>query len=73
MLDAEAGSLDRWFLGSEQRAIAADPAPPSEWPNVPGEDVDFFYFPMIEEEFGTPVLGAADMFVMFDDRPEVRA
>jgi alpha-glucoside transport system substrate-binding protein len=46
---------------------------PAEWPNKPGEDVAFFYFPMIEEEFGSPVLGAADMFVMFNDRPEVRA
>ena len=46
---------------------------PAEWPNQPGEDVGFFYFPPIEEEFGSPVLGAADMFVMFNDRPEVRA
>ena len=62
------------FWGENRDFIAANPtAPPSEWPNVPGEDVDFFYFPMIEEEFGTPVLGAADMFVMFADRPEVRA
>ena len=34
---------------------------------------EFFYFPGIEEEFGSPVLGASDMFVMFNDRPEVRA
>ncbi len=46
---------------------------PAEWPNQPGEDVGFFYFPPIDEEFGNPVLGAADMFVMFEDRPEVRA
>jgi alpha-glucoside transport system substrate-binding protein len=46
---------------------------PTEWPNKPGENVGFFYFPPIEEEFGSPVLGAADMFVMFNDRPEVRA
>ncbi|HKX74554.1 MAG TPA: ABC transporter substrate-binding protein [Acidimicrobiia bacterium] len=46
---------------------------PAEWPNQPGEDVSFFYFPPIEEEYGNPVLGAGDMFVMFDDRPEVRA
>lgn len=38
-----------------------------------GEDSAFFYFPAIEEEFGRPVLGAGDQFVMFDDRPEVRA
>ena len=49
------------------------PLPVDQWVNVPGEDAGFFYFPMIEEEFGTPVLGAADMFVMFEDRPEVRA
>jgi len=62
------------FWGENRDFIAENPeAPQSEWPNVPGEDVDFFYFPMIEEEFGTPVLGAADMFVMFEDRPEVRA
>lgn len=62
------------FWGANRDFIAENPdAPASEWPNVPGEDVDFFYFPTIEEEFGTPVLGAADMFVMFEDRPEVRA
>lgn len=36
-------------------------------------DVDFFYFPPIIAEQGSPVLGAADMFLMFNDRPEVRA
>lgn len=36
-------------------------------------DVDFFYFPPIKAEQGSPVLGAADMFMMFNDRPEVRA
>ena len=46
---------------------------PADWPNKPGEDVGFFYFPTIEEEFGQPVLGGGDMFVMFNDRPEVRA
>ncbi len=62
------------FWGENRDFIAANPsAPAADWPNVPGEDVDFFYFPQIEEEFGTPVLGAADMFVMFADRPEVRA
>ncbi len=49
------------------------PNDPTQWPNKPGEDIGFFYFPPIEEEFGKPVLGAADMFVMFNDRPEVRA
>ena len=38
-----------------------------------GEDSAFFYFPSIEEEFGRPALGAGDQFVMFNDRPEVRA
>ncbi|MGB7860794.1 MAG: ABC transporter substrate-binding protein [Acidimicrobiia bacterium] len=62
------------FWGENRDAIADDPAlPMEEWPNVPGEDVGFFYFPQIEAEFGTPVLGAADMFVMYNDRPEVRA
>jgi alpha-glucoside transport system substrate-binding protein len=62
------------FWGANRDAIADDPAlPADQWPNVPGEDVGFFYFPPIEEEFGKPVLGAADMFVMFNDRDEVRA
>ncbi|MGH2734255.1 MAG: ABC transporter substrate-binding protein [Actinomycetota bacterium] len=39
----------------------------------PGVDSSFFYMPPIEEEYGRPVLGGGDMFVMFDDRPEVRA
>ena len=39
----------------------------------PGEDSAFFYLPPIDEEFGSPVLGGGDQFVMFDDRPEVRA
>jgi len=49
------------------------PDDPSAWPNKPGETVGFFYFPQIDEEFGEPVLGGGDMFVMFNDRPEVRA
>ncbi|MGH2428532.1 MAG: ABC transporter substrate-binding protein [Candidatus Limnocylindria bacterium] len=40
---------------------------------TPGEDSSFFYLPPIDEEFGRPVLGGGDMFVAFDDRPEVRA
>lgn len=39
----------------------------------PGTDARFFVLPPIDEEFGTPVLGAADQFVMFEDRDEVRA
>lgn len=48
---------------------------PSFWPEgtAAGVDSSFFYFPPIEEEFGSPVLGGGDQFVMFDDRPEVRA
>jgi alpha-glucoside transport system substrate-binding protein len=55
---------------------------PSFWPKdeateeplfEPGVDSSFFYFPPIEPEFGNPVLGGGDMFVMFNDRPEVRA
>jgi alpha-glucoside transport system substrate-binding protein len=62
------------FWGANRDALADDPnLPPDQWPNRPEADVDFFYFPGIEEEFGTPVLGAADMFVMYNDRPEVRA
>lgn len=40
---------------------------------IAGEDFDFFPFPSIEEEFGTPVLGAADMISMMNDTPEARA
>jgi alpha-glucoside transport system substrate-binding protein len=62
------------FWGANRDFVADNPdAPSSEWPNVPGEDADFFYFPMIEEEFGTPALGSGDMWVMFNDRPEVQA
>ncbi len=39
----------------------------------PGVDSSFFYLPPIESEFGSPVLGGGDQFVMFNDRPEVRA
>lgn len=48
---------------------------PEFWPEgtEAGVDSSFFYFPPIEEEFGSPVLGAGDQMVMFEDRPEVRA
>jgi alpha-glucoside transport system substrate-binding protein len=39
----------------------------------PGVDSAFFYFPPVEAEYGSPVLGSADQFMMFNDRPEVRA
>jgi alpha-glucoside transport system substrate-binding protein len=48
---------------------------PDFWPEgtEAGVDSSFFFFPPIEEEFGNPVLGAGDQWMMFDDRPEVRA
>jgi alpha-glucoside transport system substrate-binding protein len=41
--------------------------------NVPGVDSSFFYVPPIDEAQGRPALGAGDMFMMFNDRDEVRA
>jgi len=38
-----------------------------------GVDSSFFYFPAIDPQYGNPVLGGSDMFVVFQDRPEVRA
>lgn len=40
---------------------------------VAGEDYNFFPFPSIDAEYGTPVLGAADMISMLNDTPEARA
>jgi len=40
---------------------------------VAGEDYDFFYLPGVDPAYGSPVLGAGDIYAMFDDRPEVRA
>jgi alpha-glucoside transport system substrate-binding protein len=40
---------------------------------VTGEDFDFFLFPMIDEEFGNPGLGSADLFVAFNDNENIRA
>jgi len=40
---------------------------------IPGEDFDFFPLPPIDPELGTPALGAADMFAMFNDTPEARS
>lgn len=39
----------------------------------PGVDYDFFYLPPIDPAYGKPVLGAGDIYAMFNDRPEVRA
>jgi alpha-glucoside transport system substrate-binding protein len=38
-----------------------------------GVDYDFFYLPPINVEYGKPVMGAGDIYAMFNDRPEVRA
>lgn len=48
---------------------------PDFWPEgtVAGEDSRFFYFPPIDEEFGNPVLGGSDMFLLFNDKPAARA
>ncbi|MCP4304994.1 MAG: carbohydrate ABC transporter substrate-binding protein [bacterium] len=48
---------------------------PGFWPEgtEAGVDSSFFYFPEIEAEYGSPVLGGGDQFMMFNDRPEVRA
>ncbi|MGB3346155.1 MAG: ABC transporter substrate-binding protein [Candidatus Humimicrobiia bacterium] len=35
-------------------------------------DYDFFPFPPIDLAYGTPVLGGADLIVMFNDTPEAR-
>lgn len=48
---------------------------PDFWPEGKEPDVDsrFFYFPGIDSQYGNPVLGGSDQFIMFRDRPEVRA
>ena len=40
---------------------------------VAGVDYDFFYLPGVDPAYGSPVLGAGDIYAMFKDRPEVRA
>jgi alpha-glucoside transport system substrate-binding protein len=40
---------------------------------VAGEDYNFFVFPAINEEAGSPLLVAGDMFGMFNDTPQARA
>jgi alpha-glucoside transport system substrate-binding protein len=57
-----------WF--HKQAAWIPDFWPEGKEPNV---DSRFFYFPAIDEQYGNPVLGGSDQFVMFNDRPEVRA
>jgi len=38
----------------------------------PEGDVNYFYLPPIDPKYGKPVLVAGDLFVPFNDRPEVR-
>lgn len=40
--------------------------------DVAAEDYDFFALPPINEAYGTPMLGSADLVVMFNDTPEAR-
>ena len=54
-----AGCRSRQHGSPDSGARTRTSRDPAEWPNQPGEDVGFFYFPTIEEEFGSPVLGAA--------------
>ena len=39
----------------------------------PDGDLNYFYLPPIDEEYGRPVLTSGDVYTMFNDRPEVRA
>ena len=79
-------AINATFVGDTQTPMFAEGGPqcwmhkqaawiPEFWPEgtEAGADSSFFYFPPIEEEFGSPVLGAGDQMVMFNDRPEVRA
>jgi len=46
---------------------------PDEVQNNLDEEVGVFGLPSIDPEWGTPVLGGGDQFVMFNDRPAVRS
>ena len=37
-----------------------------------GEDFSFFLFPPISEEIGAPVVGGGGLWIVYNDRPEVR-
>ena len=39
----------------------------------PGEDLNFFIFPQVDAQFGTPVVGGGDVAIAFKDSPAVRA
>ncbi len=47
---------------------------PGQFPEdaVYGQDHDFFMLPAIDEAYGEPLLGAGELYAMFNDRPEVR-
>jgi alpha-glucoside transport system substrate-binding protein len=79
-------AINATFVGDTQTPMFTEGGPecwmhkqaawiPEFWPEgtEAGVDSSFFYFPAIEEEFGNPVLGGGDQWMMFDDRPEVRA
>jgi alpha-glucoside transport system substrate-binding protein len=79
-------AINATFVGDTQTPMFSEGGPecwfhkqaawiPGFWPEgtEAGVDSSFFYFPPIEEEFGSPVLGSGDQWMMFDDRPEVRA
>lgn len=38
----------------------------------PEGDLNYFYFPAIDEMYGNPVLTGGDVYSMYNDRPEVR-
>ena len=44
--------------------------------NIPdmscGEDFSFFLLPAVNEEWGRPIVGGGGMWIVFNDRPEVR-
>lgn len=79
-------AINATFVGDTQTPMFDEAGPqcwfhkqaawiPGFWPEgtEAGVDSSFFYFPPIEEEYGNPVLGSGDMWMMFNDRPEVRA
>jgi alpha-glucoside transport system substrate-binding protein len=46
---------------------------PEEIQKQPGVAFDAFYLPPIDPAYGKPVLGAGDIYALFNDRPETRA
>jgi len=39
----------------------------------PIDDINFFMFPSVDPQYGTPVVGGGDLAIAFKDSPEVRA